>query len=957
MREFYAEHGALDFNGLNVTTTGGFYVNNGGSFSLANFGGRKVTVGGSAALNGQMADALYIDPTSPCTLAVTGTLTASGATLGNCKATGAAGTATYSTDAGGNYNWTFTGVVEDYSQWHYSTKVYINTKEGGANISTNQLKFPLLVRLTSANFNFNQAQSAGQDVRFSKPNGTHFNYQIERWNSANSTAEIWVKVDTVWGYNDAQYIWMYWGKSNAADSSSGSSVFDTANGFAGVWHLGEGSGNAFDATFNGITDTAKGSIKYQETGGIGYSDSLSGTASYFKAGNAYNTLLNMSARKKVTLSAWVNRAGNVAAGATEAISGKYAWNGVNYREYQIGNNSGNGFEFFISSDGTSANETILNSGVIPVNGTWYFVTGVMDGTNMTIFVNGAQKAQVGKTAISATTNAPFKIGMSDDDNGSNRQYWNGQIDEVIVADTNRSADWIALCYQTQKANQTTVTLQENYANWQYSQNLYFNTKSSGAGVQNNVVKFPVLVRLDSTVFDFPVAQSNGQDVRFAKADGTHLYYEIEQWSQANKTAAIWVRVDTIYGNDSTHYITMYWGNSKVNGISSSAAVFDTGNGFRGVFHMKDASGSATEATANQLNGAANGGITYQQSGDIAYANGFSGSGTYFDATNSSQFNMSSIGKVTVSAWVNRSGPAIAGVWEGIAGKFEWSSGNYREYCIYNNSSSGFAFSVSTDGTSTNETSLSSGIIPSNGSWYYVTGTMDGSNMFVYTNGALSAEAAKTTIYGSTNADFKIGVMDDNGYSMQYWNGFIDEVRVERVNRSADWIKLCYQNQKATQSLIVFNNENYALWADSQKVTLNTSQSGANVATTQLNFPVLLRLTSSNFNFAQAQDNGGDIRFASSLGKKLSYQIERWNRASQLAEVWVLADSVKGNNGTQYITMYWGNPGVASKSNGSAVFSTSNGYAGVWHLNQALAARAPSCLTRPRTRITGRQRVQ
>jgi len=66
------------------------------------------------------------------------------------------------------------------------------------------------------------------------------------------------------------------------------------------------------------------------------------------------------------------------------------------------------------------------------------------------FVNGVQKAQTGYTTISATTTSPFRIGLMDDDGSNNKQYFNGEIDEVIVADTNRSSDWITLCYQRKK---------------------------------------------------------------------------------------------------------------------------------------------------------------------------------------------------------------------------------------------------------------------------------------------------------------------------------------------------------------------------------------------------------------------------------------------------------------------------------------------------------------------------
>ena len=307
--------------------------------------------------------------------------------------------------------------VDDYAQWHFSKKVYINTKEGGANISTDQSNFPLLVRLTSANFNFSQARSSGQDIRFSKSTGVHFPYQIERWDNANQLAELWVNVDVIKGYNDAQYITMYWGNAAAADSSNSAKVFDTTNGFVGVWHLGEASGNALDATINGIKDTAKGTIKYQKTGGIAYSDSLVGSGSYLVAGNGYNTLLNMHARNKVTVSAWVNRAGAIAgnSGNVEGIAGKYKWTS-NLREYCLGNNATTGFAFWVSTNGTA--ETSISSAIVPTLGTWYYVTGVMDATNMTIFVNGVQKAQTAQATISATTTSPFKIGEMDDDGGA-----------------------------------------------------------------------------------------------------------------------------------------------------------------------------------------------------------------------------------------------------------------------------------------------------------------------------------------------------------------------------------------------------------------------------------------------------------------------------------------------------------------------------------------------------------
>ena len=128
---------------------------------------------------------------------------------------------------------------------------------------------------------------------------------------------------------------------------------------------------------------------------------------------------------------------------------------------------------------------------------------------------------------------------------------------------------------------------------------------------------------------------------------------------------------------------------------------------------------------------------------MGLAGGFTGNGTYFDATNNAKFDMSGIEKLTISAWVNRSGAAVAGAWEGIAGKFKWyNTMNYREYCIDNNTTNGFEFHVSSDGTSTNESTISVGSTPTNGVWYHVSGMMDGSNMYLFVNGAQKATGRK-----------------------------------------------------------------------------------------------------------------------------------------------------------------------------------------------------------------------
>jgi hypothetical protein len=76
------------------------------------------------------------------------------------------------------------------------------------------------------------------------------------------------------------------------------------------------------------------------------------------------------------------------------------------------------------------------------------------------------------------------------------------------------------------------------------------TSGNGAGVLAPVLKFPVLVRLDKTNFDFSVVNNTGVTVGFKKSDGALLPFEIERWDSGSGQAEIWVLVDTIFGNDS-----------------------------------------------------------------------------------------------------------------------------------------------------------------------------------------------------------------------------------------------------------------------------------------------------------------------------------------------------------------------------------------------------------------------
>ena len=124
--------------------------------------------------------------------------------------------------------------------------------------------------------------------------------------------------------------------------------------------------------------------------------------------------------------------------------------------------------------------------------------------------------------------------------------------------------------------------------------------------------------------------------------------------------------------------------------------------------------------------------------------------------------------------------------------------------------------------------------------------------------------------------------------------------------------------------LTLGQEVYGTWSHFRALYVNTTAGGANVSETLLNYPLLVRLNSTNFNFALATGNGRDVRFAKTNTLPLKYQIESWDSVNQTASVWVLMDTILGNNvNTAKCRIYYGKSGTADSSNGAAVFSTAN----------------------------------
>jgi hypothetical protein len=351
----------------------------------------------------------------------------------------------------------------------------------------------------------------------------------------------------------------------------------------------------------------------------------------------------------------------------------------------------------------------------------------------------------------------------------------------------------------------------DYSAWKYSKRLFLNTTMSGADVSGTVLNFPVLVKLSSANFDFSQAKSDGSDLRLKKSDDSPLPYEIERWDPVTGLAEVWVKVDTVYGSDSTHFFTLYWGNTAATIESSGAAVFDTSNGFQGVWHLAgDGTTTAYDATANGYHGTPyNMTAASMVEGAVGTARGFNGSSSYIAMPNTaaSRLNFPEHGIYSMSLWVYAD--TIDTIWHAIAGKGHEQY--YMQLKGLGKNRATWEFVEFQDQRGWEYTEDSTPPAPGAKQWLYLVGVRSGSSQWLYINGERVVDTAKLmpgSYDRNTGDNFTVGRYGHSvtipfyqGWS--YFKGRVDEVRVSNGAITADWIRLCYMNQKADDKLVVF----------------------------------------------------------------------------------------------------------------------------------------------------------
>src|SRR3989344_2423501 len=406
------------------------------------------------------------------------------------------------------------------------------------------------------------------------------------------------------------------------------------------------------------------------------------------------------------------------------------------------------------------------------------------------------------------------------------------------------------------------------SSWKYRKKVTFNNTDANLGVTSeNLVNFPVLVKLSSSNIDYTKTQDSGQDIRFTDTDGSDLAYEIEKWDETG-TSWVWVKVPQIDINSSTDYIYLYYGNTSATDGQTATSVWDSN--YQLVQHLKETSGTTTsDSTSNSNNGTKVSATEPNPatSGQVDGAQDFDGNNDYLEKTNASFAQTPG----AVSLWFKADTINTEGVdtYQKMTlmqyGDIYWgfqisSSTNKIQYHYYDGAIRDW-YSNSTIST---------------GQWYKldVVSTVSGSEMFL--NGASQGASSLTlfnNICGST-CNLDIGGKIAGYPSGDSFDGLIDEIRISNT-RSAAWIAASYKSEADTFNTFASEEQVYSTTPGTLTSSIFDSEFSAGAAwgtltynaTTPSNTSVSVKARTSNsssmtgataFSSCDAITSGSDI---------------------------------------------------------------------------------------------------
>jgi len=347
----------------------------------------------------------------------------------------------------------------------------------------------------------------------------------------------------------------------------------------------------------------------------------------------------------------------------------------------------------------------------------------------------------------------------------------------------------------------------------------------------NHINFPLLISitdsdLRSTSNGGGVVSNSGFDIIVTALNGTPLDQQLHSYDPTTGSIIIWARIGSLSPTtDVEGYI--YFGNSNIFSDQSTTAVWSSE--FVGVWHLdnlKDATGN--NADLINTNASTN------SAGVVGSAQEFDGDGDNLQDAGGDIY-LDDLTAMTLSLWAKADAAGVGSDRGLIHGRDPNGNDNRLQIRYDAAGQSGGGSNVFRVNSRIDNLGSKANLIleSSNGkqssSWRYINATWSSGNAFnFYLDGLpdtpTSANSQTGVTFGNTKLIIGKGAKDGLTSS---WDGLIDEVWIENVERSADWIRTVHNNMNNPSAFFFIQNVNdLPVLADIEGVDLNyTTLSG------------------------------------------------------------------------------------------------------------------------------------
>lgn len=304
---------------------------------------------------------------------------------------------------------------EDYALWPSARLAVLDLTSQGADVSGDQIRFPIPVRLDSV---LDLSTTRPEDIRFDDELGHHLPFFVSEWNTTSNTALAWVRLDTANGNSAKHFLRIHWGRK-AGSPTGMPGIFSVANDFLGAW----GGPTERDAGSLAIHWTSTGTIE----GPVG-SARATGESSSFSTDS-----VTLGGSASWTVSLWVRLdrkpSGEILLAGFDSGADSSRW-GLSVKDDQT---------VRVWSGADPSGELLSNS-PIPT-GTWVHLAATFEaGTQRRIgLVVGNEVHDRQRVVYPTASRQPIRGARS----------FRGAIDEIRLSTTAREGSWSQLESRTQ----------------------------------------------------------------------------------------------------------------------------------------------------------------------------------------------------------------------------------------------------------------------------------------------------------------------------------------------------------------------------------------------------------------------------------------------------------------------------------------------------------------------------